>query len=299
MKIFIAGPSGMIGTKVVEILLQKKHEIWALVHNPEQIDYFQSKGVHTIVGNAEENGSWLGQLPEEIDYTLNLIIPSLPTRLSLKQIENQYAQYIFNIGKNVLYAATKTKSKRMFQLADVHSYVNSGIEITERSPFNRDSADIGKIYTDMIPYLQNSKDTLVTLVMHGLIYNSEGQTKPEIPVLAGRLPIVGHGENFLSLIHAEDLATAIVFLLESDYQKPVINIVDDLPISQKEFIHLLAAKRQLGSAIVPAFLAPTVVGEVLSNTLSTSIQVKNQELKSLGYWLKYPTIKAGISQAQF
>ncbi|MDQ3098963.1 MAG: NAD(P)-dependent oxidoreductase [bacterium] len=295
MKIFLTGATGLLGSRVLELLLKKNHDIWVLIHDQSRLEEFQHKGVHAMVGNAEENGSWLGQLPEEIDITLNLIIPTIPARLSLKQVENEIAPLVFNIGKNVLYASQKTNAKRFYQIADVHCYQNSGIEITEKSLLNRDATDWGRIYMDMFPYLQNQKNMPVTFLMHGLLYDSAGNTRPELPRIAGRFPIVGNGANVLSLTHIEDLAAAISFVIDTNFSQQFLNIVDDKPIPQKDFLKLLALKNQIATVPLPTFLATPALGDILTNTLTTSIHVSNHELKSLGYWLKFPDISSGFA----
>ncbi len=295
MKVLLTDVTGVVGSRVLDILLKKNHDVYVLVHNPARLEEFQHKGVHALSGNAEENGSWLGQLPEELDYVINSIVPQLPARVSLKQIEETYAPLMFNITKNLLYAATKTKAKHFYQTADAHIYLNTGNVVNERTGFNRDAGNYGRLFMEMIPYVQSQKGIPVTVCVHGLIYDSTGNTIPEIPATAGRLPIVGGGENFMQLTHADDLAAGIVFAIEKNCEAPVLNIVDDKPVTQKEFIQILAMKRQQSTAPVPKFLATPLFGEVLTNTLSESLQVNNDDLKAMGYWLKFPDIRAGFA----
>jgi NAD dependent epimerase/dehydratase family enzyme len=294
MKIFLTGASGLVGSRVLDILLKKNHDVWVLIHDPNRLEEFQHKSVHAMTGNAEENGSWLAQLPDKIDVTIDTITPQLLPRLSLKQVESTIAPLLFNIGKNISYAAGKTNCQRLYTLADVHCYINSGIEITEKSALNRDANDIGRLYMDILPYLQSQKNIAVTTLMHGIIYDSQGHTRPEIPKIAGKIPLIA-GNTLVALTHAEDLANAIVFAVESNFDQSFLNVVDDKPISQKEFLSYLALRNQTTTIPLPAFLASPMIGDIMTKTLSTSIQVKNQQLKSLGYWLKFPDIQAGFA----
>ncbi len=284
-----------MGTSVLNQLLKKEHDIWVLIKDTHNLEEYQHKSMHAMSGDASENGSWLGQLPQQLDIVINLIPPQVPARLSLNQAENEIATNMFNIGKNLLYAATRCQAKRFYQISDVHCYNNTGTVISEKSPLDRDSQNWGRLYMELIPYLQSQHNLKVTLFMHGLLYNSSGSTTPKIPLLAGKLPVVGNGSNLISLTHEEDLSSALVFALEKEFDQPVLNIVDDKPILQKEFIDLLSLRRNCSSFTVPAFLARPLIGEVLANTLCESIQVNNSELKSLGYWLKFPDIKAGLA----
>ncbi len=294
MKVLIAGATGFIGSLIVEQLLKKAHDVWVLLPDQSQLEEYQHMSVHAMVGNAAENGTWLSQLPDNLDFIVNAIFPNISVRLSLKQIENEGASHYFNVGKNLLYAAEKTGVKRMYQFAPLYCYTNTGVEITEKSILNRDTNTIGKLYMDLLPYLTNQK-VQSTVLMHGLLYNFTGFTFPEIPRVAGRIPIIGGGENLLVLTHIVDLASACVFLLEKEIAEHFINVVDDKPLRQKEIMQRLGLKTQSGTVPLPKFAATPLLGDVLTSTLTESIQAKNNLLKSFGYWLKYPDMNAGFA----
>jgi nucleoside-diphosphate-sugar epimerase len=58
--------------------------------------------------------------------------------------------------------------------------------------------------------------------------------------LTGTLALPGAGKDFLSLIHVEDMADAVVAATETPLRNAVLNVVDDQPVSYKDLFEFVA-----------------------------------------------------------
>jgi uncharacterized protein len=302
MKILLLGGTGFIGSRVRELLLKSGHDIWLLVRDVTKIEQFQHSGYHVLEGKADENGRWLNSLPEELDTIINLVKPDFPKiRITSADMEKIYSPFMLNVAKNITYIASKRNVKRIFQDARILNYPEFGGQwLTEKTGLNRSPANWGKLFSDSISFLQNFKQTPTTLLLFGgIIYSSEGVfANKTVPYMFGKqYAIIGKGDNWIQLTHVDDAAAAIAHLIEKNFSEPLINIVDDKPISQKEFFGLLSYQQHISKPIpVPQFIGKTLFGDIVSNSLSQSYRAKNDLLKSTGYWLKYPDYQAGFGK---
>jgi nucleoside-diphosphate-sugar epimerase len=107
-------------------------------------------------------------------------------------------------------------------------------------------------------------------------------------------------EGYLNMVHRDDVAGALGFLLTTDSARgEVVLVVDDEPISKWEFADWLA-----GECGEPAPPKQTVeqrleadVSEAVRRRLTTSKRCSNDKLRALGYELTYPTYREGYRPA--
>jgi nucleoside-diphosphate-sugar epimerase len=111
--------------------------------------------------------------------------------------------------------------------------------------------------------------------------------------LRGEARLEGEGSRLLNMIHRDDVVGAIIAALQGGVPFPsVFNVVDNEPVSQRDFFAWLA--RQLGKP-----MPPSVPADVEANRKRgvTNKRVSNQRLrKMLGYQFKYPTFREGYAK---
>jgi len=108
-------------------------------------------------------------------------------------------------------------------------------------------------------------------------------------------------EGYLNMVHRDDAAGAVRYLLTEDLARDaVVNVVDDDPVSKWAFADWLAAecgrpapdKRTIEQRLDNEDLSATV-----ERRLKTSKRVSNGVLRSLGYEFAYPTFREGYREA--
>lgn len=110
------------------------------------------------------------------------------------------------------------------------------------------------------------------------------------PYLAG--PVVA---GYRNVVHRDDAAGAITFLLETDRARgEVVLVVDDEPVSRWDFADWLAAQSDRdppSKQTVEQRLAAD--SDSLSRRLRADKRCSNERLRAMGYEFEYPTFREG------
>jgi nucleoside-diphosphate-sugar epimerase len=143
------------------------------------------------------------------------------------------------------------------------------------------------------PRLESSRDMeqavrasdLPWIILRGGAFYGRGSDRMEyLNRLArdGRLAVPGDGGDYISLVHVEDMADAVVLAAESDLAAQVFNIVDDCPVTYRELYEYVAN--------VNAAQTPTADGP----PLLPNFRVSNERARRvLGWRPRYPDYRAG------
>jgi NAD dependent epimerase/dehydratase family enzyme len=118
-------------------------------------------------------------------------------------------------------------------------------------------------------------------------------------VMSGRRVLLfGKAGPWLSPIHAEDCAQALVHLAEHGETGGRYFLVNRDPIRLHEFAETFArlANRPLRVFRVPAIAARLVVGPVLADHILADAVFSNIRLRGIGFRFLYPTLDRGLQQ---
>jgi nucleoside-diphosphate-sugar epimerase len=108
-------------------------------------------------------------------------------------------------------------------------------------------------------------------------------------------------EGYLNMVHRDDAAGAVRYLLEEDLARgEAVNVVDDEPVSKWDFADWLAG--ECGLAEPPKRtkqerLDTGDLSEAAERRVLTSKRVSNAKLRDLGYEFAYPTYREGYRAA--
>ncbi|WP_132057434.1 SDR family oxidoreductase [Halorussus amylolyticus] len=104
-------------------------------------------------------------------------------------------------------------------------------------------------------------------------------------------------EGYLNMVHRDDIADGIRFLLEQDLARDdVVLFVDDEPVSKWTFADWLADECDVerpAKQTVEERLAEDDLSERATRRLTTSKRCSNAKLRELGYEFAYPTYREG------
>ena len=108
-------------------------------------------------------------------------------------------------------------------------------------------------------------------------------------------------EGSRNSIHRDDVAGAVRFLLAEDAARDeVVLVVDDEPVSRWVFADWLAdacGRGEPAKLTVEEYLAEHDVSAGRRRRLTSNKRCSNDRLRELGYDLRYPTFRAGYSEA--
>jgi nucleoside-diphosphate-sugar epimerase len=107
-------------------------------------------------------------------------------------------------------------------------------------------------------------------------------------------------EGYLNMVHRDDAAGAVRFLLESDAEAEVVLVVDDEPVEKWAFADWLADEcgvEHPSKRTMEERLADGELSDAAERRLRTSKRCSNDRLRGLGYGFAYPTYREGYRAA--
>ncbi|BBL81214.1 hypothetical protein RxyAA322_30680 [Rubrobacter xylanophilus] len=110
--------------------------------------------------------------------------------------------------------------------------------------------------------------------------------------LGGR---VGSGRQWWSWVHIEDVAGAILHLIESEASEGPVNLCSPEPARSGEFVRTLA--RVLGRPALlplPAFAARAALGEMADELLLASARMEPGKLRQARYGFRHPELEGAL-----
>jgi nucleoside-diphosphate-sugar epimerase len=108
-----------------------------------------------------------------------------------------------------------------------------------------------------------------------------------VSMAAGRFQLAGQGDNFVSRIHVDDLATHVEAALLSDVTG-AYPVGDDLPCTSREIAEFC-------SRLLNVPMPPSAPSEALHETRRADRRVDGRAIRDrLGILLRYPTYREGI-----
>jgi dihydroflavonol-4-reductase len=162
------------------------------------------------------------------------------------------------------------------------------------APLGAGDADIARALLD----LRRDADLDVVFVALGVVYGPDGLL--ERAWRGGRPRVVGWGGNYLSCVHVDDAARAVVAALEHGTAGTSYLAVDDEPVTQRVLVEAVAdAAGRPRPAAAPLSLAGARVGFPVARSLMASVRARNARAKAeLGWAPRFPTVRDGVTRVR-
>ena len=300
MRVFVAGASGAIGTRLVPQLIERGHEVIGSSRSPRNADRVRALGAEPIVLDLLDAAAVRKAVVEAKPDAIVHQATALSGVQFSKNLDRSFEQTnrLRREGTDALLAAAQEAGVRRF-VAQSHAnfrYAREGGPVkTEDDPL--DTKPVAGM--DETRAAMNYLDDAVVgaggiALRYGFFYGASNDGFIE-PVRTRQFPIVGSGDGVPSFIHVEDAAAATVLALE--HEGPAIyNIVDDEPAPVREWLPVLA--EALGAKPprrFPVWLARLFAGEPGVMLGTETRGASNAKAKrELGWTLRYPSWRQGF-----
>jgi uncharacterized protein (TIGR01777 family) len=280
MKILIAGSNGMVGSAVICHLVAGGHQVTRLVRRapgPGEIRWDPDAGQIDVAGL------------EGFDAVVNLACMRWPMRWTKKAKEKMCANRVATNGllaKSLV--ACQRKPRVLICAAGQGCYPPSGDSIlTEDSPTG-------------------------TGFLAKLDLDGEAATSPAsaagIRVVHLRMPMVvggaallrigfqgGDGQQWISWIGRDELASIIEFALTAESLSGPVNATSPNPLRNAEFATAAShALEQKCGGTMPAFLVRLIMGEMGEEFLLASRRIQPAKLVAAGYRFRWPELEESV-----
>ena len=303
MRVFVAGATGAIGTRLVPQLVERGHEVVGTSRSQERAGRLRAQGAEPValdvLDRVAVREAVLAARPDAIVHQAT----ALADLAGLKNPDRSFAatNRLRTVGTDALLAAAEEAGVRRFVAQSYAGwpYAREGGPVkTEEDPLDPTPVPSMSETLAAIRHLEQATVGAGGLALrYGGFYGSPDDAQLEL-VRRRRFPIVGDGGGIWSFVHLDDAAAATVLALERG--KPgIYNVVDDEPAAVREWLPALAAA--IGAKPprrVPRWLARLLAGEA-GVVLMTEIRgASNAKAKhELGWTLRYPSWREGFRAA--
>jgi nucleoside-diphosphate-sugar epimerase len=298
---FVTGAAGFIGSELVRVLVARRHRVFGLTESEEAAGRVRRAGGVPVMGDLHEPGPW--QDEAGADWVFHLPPHAMPkARVTLRCAEGLTRARVL-MDAHLLDAVAAGPTQRIVYVADTSCYgAAAGLRpITEDTP--PQPSALGRCLTPALERLEGYIIAGQPIVagFPGWVYGNGGWFRDRViePVMAGRRVLLfGKTGPWLSPIHVEDCARALVHLAEHGEPSGRYFLVNRDPIRLHEFAGTFArlANRPLRVLRVPALATRLLVGPVLADHLQADAVFSNIRLRGIGFRFLYPTLDQGLQQ---
>jgi nucleoside-diphosphate-sugar epimerase len=282
MRVLIVG-CGYVGLPLGIELIRLGHEVFGLRRNPSVENELKAAGIQPLFADITKFEE-LKNLPQNFDWVVNCVAAG-------GGAENYRAVYLQGTRNLIEWLASNPPKKFIYTSSTSVYAQNDGSQIKESSP-TEPISETSKILVEtekvLLGAFAEKKFPAVILRAAGIYGPDRGHLFKQF--LKNEARMEGDGSRFLNMIHRDDLIGCIIAALKSGRGGEIYNVVDDEPVSQKNFFEWLAAT--LGKY-------PPVSEPENSETRKrgmTNKRVSNRKLKmELGYQFKHPNFRKGYS----
>lgn len=294
MKIFITGATGVIGRRVIPLLRRAVQRMtavsrstggsdWLTLHGatPIQLDLFDVEAVRRAVAGH--------------DVVINLAthIPD-PSRMFLPWAWRENDRLRRVASANLAQAAAAEGVSRFVQESFAPTYPDRGRalidEMTPLDPvrYNRTVLDAEAAATR---FTRGGGAGVV--LRFGAFYGPDAlQTVEMIKwIKKGWGPLPGPADAYISSVSHDDAAAAVVAALA--VRPGIYNVVDDNPVTHREFVDALASALRVNAPKLPPSWITPLFGS-LGELVARSVRISNRKLRSSSGWSPmYPSVREG------
>jgi nucleoside-diphosphate-sugar epimerase len=300
MRVFVAGASGALGSRLVPQLIEAGHEVIGTHHSPASAQLLTVLGAEPVrLDLLDARAVRTAVLDSKPDAIVHQATALTDIRFG-RNLDKTFAttNRLRTEGTDALLAAAREAGVRRFvaQSAALHRYARQGGPIkTESDPLEAaPPPNTGKSLAAITHLEKATTDFGGIALRYGGFYGAANDALVE-PVRKRQFPIVGDGGGILPWMHVDDGAAATVAALE--HSGPAIyNIVDDDPAPVREWLPLLASA--LGAEPprhVPTWLARVVAGPAAVVMGTQARGASNAKAKrELGWTPRYPSWRLGF-----
>ncbi|THB71273.1 MAG: TIGR01777 family protein [Desulfobulbaceae bacterium] len=291
MNILITGASGLIGSAILQDLVNTGHRVFSLQRNksanPDQFWNFtrlcelggENPTFDVVIHLAGENiatGRWTKNKKQRI----------LQSRT---QGTEQLAHYC---------AQLSTPPKLFISASAIGYYGDRGDDVVDEQSKSGHNfvAEVCRAWEAALAPLEKTV-TRVVMVRIGMVLSPDGGTlKTMLPSFKlGIAGVVGNGKQYVSWIDIRDIVGSFSHIIQHDSISGPVNLVSPNPVTNHTFTKALGDVVNKPTVMkMPAFVAKTVFGQMGEELVLSSCRVVPKKLKDEGYQFLVPELQDSL-----
>jgi 2-alkyl-3-oxoalkanoate reductase len=299
VRVFVAGATGVVGHRLIPLLIAQGHSVTAAARSPGNRVELTRAGAKPVSADLFSPAA-LHAAVRGHDAVVNVAthIPSPPWRVVLRSAWAENDRVRKEGSANLVDAAIAGGASRFIQESFAPVYPDSGDKwIDETTPlaptsYNRSVLDAersAKRFTD--------SGRAGVVLRFGAFYGPDAGHLADMirMVRKGRAPLPGDPGAYISSCSHDDAATAVAAALVA--APGVYNVVDDQPLTHREYFDSLAAALGVGPPRLPPRWVTPLFGSI-GKLLARSLRISNLRFRSSSPWEpRYPSVRDGWPSA--
>jgi len=315
MRVVVTGATGLIGSALVPLLLERGDEVTVLSRDGERAKAKLGDGVRTVTADLEMPGAWTESLAGA-KAIVHLAGEGLRPRARHFEIRRHRTHAVAALQKQIIrdsrVEATRTLVEEIAKVpanerptalisasgADYYPFALPGEfdddEVTERDPAG--DSFLARVCRDWEREANEARQSglRVATMRTGIVLARDGAlaklTTPFKWFLGGKL---GNGKQWVPWIHLDDAAAAYAAAVQDETYEGPINLVAE-SVRNRELSGTLGRSMGRPSFVpVPGFALKLAVGEMAPYLLQGR-RVVPKRLRELGFTWKHPELEGAI-----
>jgi nucleoside-diphosphate-sugar epimerase len=299
MRVFVAGGSGVLGRRLVPLLVARGHQVTATTTGRAKLALLEQLGAEGVVMDGLDAAA-VGEAvaaakPDVVVNQMTALSEAHAGKPNLRKPDRFFAgtNRLRSEGNDHLLAAAEATGVSQF-VAQGHASMNGvrtgGWVKTEEDPLELLEG------TKAVNHMEAAVVAAGGAVLRYGGFYGPGATDDQVELVRKRMfPLIGGGTGWFSWVHLDDAASATVLAVEQQ-AKGVFNIVDDEPAPVSEWLPYLA--ECVGAKPprrIPRWVARLLAGEMAVGMVTEGRAFSNSKAKrELGWELRYPSWRQGF-----
>ncbi len=294
MRIFVAGATGVIGRRLIPLLIDAGSEVTAVARTAEKGSHLKKQGANPVTVNLFE--------PREVNdavaghNTVINVATHIPSglRALMPGAFTENIRIRREASKNLANAAIAARAQRFVQESFAPAYPDCGDEwIDEDVPIMPGS------YIESVREAESSAASFTRSGGAGIVLRFSNLYSPDSSltidmvnaVKRGIAPVFGGPDAFMSSIWADDAAAAVFAALR--VPAGCYNVTDNVPMRRREVFQSLAKALGVKTPRIPPRWLLKISG-ALGDTLGRSHRLSNARFRRASGWLpRVPSVREG------
>ena len=303
MRVFVAGGSGLIGSRLIPRLIARGNDVVLLSRSATEVRVRFGSQCEVVQGDPLRSGLWMEKV-DACDSIINLTGQGIFTRrwdaqfkdvLRKSRLEST-AHLVEALGRKPLNAAGNPKT---FINSSAIGYYGplKDEPVTEDAAPGNDFMSGLCVEWEAAANQAKALGVRTVLLRTGVVLDPAGGALQEMAKpfrMAGFGGPIGNGRQYVSWIHHVDMVGLILLALDNPRAEGPLNATAPNPATNKEMTRAIGRLLNRPAFLpTPGFAIKLLLGEV-AEVVTRGQRVLPKKAEKLGYSFKFPSLEAAL-----